>query len=136
MKTNLHAKTNGFTIAELILVVTVIGILAGIVIVGYGSWRDKSATSQVKSDLTNVAAAMENARTFGNQYPSYSTGTVFDGINTTKSVFTQTSGVTLTYASGSGTVYCINGQSTSRPAITYFVSSASGDKKPQAGSCS
>jgi prepilin-type N-terminal cleavage/methylation domain-containing protein len=136
MKTNLHAKTNGFTITELILVVTVIGILAGIVIVGYGAWRDKSATSQVKSDLTNVAAAMESARTFGNQYPSYSVGTTFDGTNTTKSVFTQTSGVALSYASGSGTTYCINGQSTVRSGITYFVSSASGDKKPQAGSCS
>ncbi|MES2630863.1 MAG: prepilin-type N-terminal cleavage/methylation domain-containing protein [Patescibacteria group bacterium] len=61
----------GFTIVELIIVIVVIGILAGIVIIAYGAWQSRLASDVVKSDLTNVVSAMENTRNFGDVgYPS------------------------------------------------------------------
>jgi len=73
---------NGFTIVELIVVISIIGILAAIVIVSYNGWNQKTTTAQLKSDLNGAAAAMENARTFENKYP-----------DTVPSTFAPSSGV-------------------------------------------
>lgn len=63
-------RRSGFTIIELIVVITVIAILAGVSIASYGSWRHRNAESAVKSDLHQAASAMETARTFSNNaYP-------------------------------------------------------------------
>ena len=63
-------RNRGFTMVEIVIVVVVIGILAGITIVSYGSWRKNIAEGQVKSDLSGVASAMEGARNFGSTYPT------------------------------------------------------------------
>jgi len=62
-------RFSGFTIVELVVVIAVIGILAGITVVGYGAWQAQTAQNAVKSDLTNLLGAMENARNFGSGYP-------------------------------------------------------------------
>ena len=61
---------SGFTIVELIVVIVVIGILAGIAIVSYGAWKTSANASQLKSDLNGVVAAMNSARSFNNTYPT------------------------------------------------------------------
>jgi Tfp pilus assembly protein PilE len=66
----IKAKKTGFTIVELVVIITVIGILVSIGVVGYGSWQKRAAINVVKTDLTNAAAAMENTRNFSNSYPS------------------------------------------------------------------
>ena len=62
--------TSGFTIVELIVVITVIGILATIGIVSYNGWQDSVTATQLKSDLQGAAAAMENYRNFHSGYPA------------------------------------------------------------------
>lgn len=89
--------TRGFTIVELVVVIVVIGILATISIVGYGGWKTRTITNQLKSDLNGVAAMMKNARNFGNGYPV-----------TVPSAFEPSSGVTLSgggWADGKG--FCV-----------------------------
>jgi len=88
---------SGFTLVEIMVTMIIIGILSGVSIVGYGSWKESTITAQLKSDLNGAVAAMDNARNFGNGYPT--------AIPTT---FKPSNGVTL---SGGGVLggkgYCI-----------------------------
>ena len=61
---------DGFTIVELIIVITIIGILVAISIISYGGAPRRSTESAMKSDLHNAADAMNLHRIFDNGYPS------------------------------------------------------------------
>ena len=123
MKMN-HNFSRAFTIIELAVVVVVIGILAGLTVLGYGKWQDSTAKKAVQSDLQIAAAAMENAKNFGNGYPA-----------SIPSTFTTSPNVVVTYYSGStSTSYCIDGTYPTRPTVSYFISSIEGPK-PLAGTC-
>jgi prepilin-type N-terminal cleavage/methylation domain-containing protein len=113
----------GFTIIELIVVIAVIAILATISIVGYGAWRNQTSATQVKNDLTNVASAMENARTFGSAYPTTIPTTVTASNNV----------VLVGGGSVDGKSYCVDGTTTLNSSIMYYVDSIS--KGPQQGTC-
>lgn len=52
-----QAKSNGFTIVELVIVIVVIGILAGIVAFTVPGYQKRSRDNQRKSDVTQIAAA-------------------------------------------------------------------------------
>lgn len=54
-KTHTHT---GFTIVELIIVITVIAILAGIALVAYPGYQMRTRDNERKSDLTQVATAL------------------------------------------------------------------------------
>jgi prepilin-type N-terminal cleavage/methylation domain-containing protein len=118
-------NNSAFTIVELIVVIAVIGILAGIVIVGYGSWRTSTTVTQVKNDLNTAAQAMENARIFNNGYPT-----------TLPSITKSSPHITLTLATSStATSYCIDGVSSDSPTNTYDIASATKNQGPLAGTC-
>lgn len=103
--------------------IIVIGILAAVTIIGYGAWRQNVAEAQVKSDLTNVGTAMEEARNTGNAYPT-----------SLPAGFSASDTVTLTYVSGDERNYCINGRTSVEASIKFYISSDT-DGKVQAGSC-
>jgi len=114
----------GFTIVELVVIIVVIGVLASIGVIGYGSWRQRVAVSEVSSDLNGAVSAMESARNFGGGYPG-----------TLPSSFTASPGVTLTFVSGDTTNFCIEATSKSVPSITYFVKTSDNIKEPRRGTC-
>jgi len=97
-KDNLNFKTliTGFTIIELVVVISVIGILASVAVLGYGNWRTSVSTAQIKSDLNGVVSVMESARTFNNAYPA-----------TIPSSFVPSNGTTVSGGSIDGKSYCI-----------------------------
>jgi len=116
---------SGFTIIEMVVVISVVGILATITVVGYGSWRHSAMTTSVKSDLNGVIAAMENARMFNNGYPT-----------TLPSTFTASENVSLSmYAGGTTTTYCVDGVSTEDATIAYYAYSETKDQGAQEGAC-
>lgn len=117
--------SHAFTVIELIVVITVLGILAGIVLVNMNGWKQRTETSQVQSDLRAAASAMEDARNANNGYPT-----------SLPSTFTASSGVTVTYTSGNAAGYCINATSTADPVIDYYIQSTGGAPAPQLGTCS
>lgn len=116
------AKNNGFTIVELITVIAVLAILISITVFMIGNWRQETAENEVKSDLTNLASAMENARNFGNGYPS-----------SLPSSFRESENVDVSLESSSLTAYCAEGTSTVETTVVYHISGNSAT--PVDGGC-
>ena len=63
-------KRYGFTIVELMVIIAVLGILAGISIVSYTSWRSSAIKTALASDLSSAAGAMKQELNFKNAYPA------------------------------------------------------------------
>jgi Tfp pilus assembly protein PilE len=117
-----------FTIIELIIVAVIITTLSAIVFVSYNSWRLTTAVTQLKSDLSGVASAMENYRTFNNIYPT--------SVSTISSTFASSSGVTLSGGSSDGGLtYCVNAVSLQFTNNYYHIDSTSGGNGAQPGVC-
>ncbi len=73
-------KRTGFTLVEVIIVITVITILAGISIVSYGSWRRHTAEKALQSDLVQAVSSLGAYVNFKDTYPPNLAGTGFAGV--------------------------------------------------------
>jgi prepilin-type N-terminal cleavage/methylation domain-containing protein len=63
-------KIPGFTIVELLIVIAVLAILAGIVIVAYNGVQEKAKNATRKADISNLQKIIENYRVFNGMYPA------------------------------------------------------------------
>ena len=115
-------QIRGFTLVELMIVIAVLAILAGISVVGYGAWRESVAKKEVQTDLQTVATAMLSARNFNDSYPT-----------SIPSNFSPSPNVQLTYITGSGTGYCVEAVSKTNSNVKYYISS--NGKTPVVGTC-
>jgi prepilin-type N-terminal cleavage/methylation domain-containing protein len=89
------APRRGFTIIELLVVIVVIGILAGIGIVTFGTTKKKAYAAAMKSDLRNLVAAEEAYFSDSSTYVTYG--------DTSKLAFRSSAGVSApTIAVGTG----------------------------------
>lgn len=109
----------GFTIAELIVVVTVIGILATIGYIAWGNWKQNIAINEAKSGLNQLSASMDDSRNFGGVYPS-TIPTSFDAVGG-RTTFTQGQTTFSLYTAGGGATYCGVAQSTAVGAVKYYL---------------
>lgn len=66
----LWARRNGFTIVELLVVITVVAILAGIVIVSYGGIQERARDSERDSHITQIKVALDRYYAENSTYPS------------------------------------------------------------------
>ena len=105
-----HTFHPAFTIVEIIVVITVIAILAGVTLVSYGAWRNSTTSAVVKSDLAQAASTMESARTFNNGYPL-----------AVPSTFTPSNDVQITVTSSDSKSFCLDGTSIGTPSIKYYI---------------
>jgi type IV pilus assembly protein PilE len=64
----------GFTIVELMIVVAIIGLLAGIGVPSYRDYVNKSKRAEAKAALTAAAARLERFYSVNNCYPSAACG--------------------------------------------------------------
>jgi general secretion pathway protein G len=73
MKHRQHAKhlskRSGFTLIEIILVVVIIGILAGIAVPRMGGKTEKAKLTQAKSNITALAMAIQEFEMMNGDYP-------------------------------------------------------------------
>ena len=114
----------GFTIVELIVVITVIGILSTVVALSYNGWQKSTIASQLKSDLRGAASAMESSRTFNNTYPA-----------SVPSSFHSSSDVTVSGGSSDGKLYCMEAVSSKDTTIHYYIDQSNGSQGAQLGTC-
>jgi general secretion pathway protein G len=61
----------GFTLIELMIVIVILGVLAGIVIFAVGGITDNGNVAACKSDVKTVAVAIEAFRAKHGNYPQY-----------------------------------------------------------------
>ena len=100
-------KITGFTIVELIVVIAVIGILAGISLVVYGGMRRNAVSTVLTTDLRNAATALENSNIKKGEYP-LSESAANDGMGISKSP-----GTIYTYVyTPEDNSYCLSAKST------------------------
>lgn len=62
----------GFTIVELLIVIVVIAILAGITVVAYNGIRARAIDSQSASEFNSIQKALENFYSINGRYPDNS----------------------------------------------------------------
>jgi len=72
--TTRHSKRpyNAFTLIELILVVGIIMVLAGLVLTTVGYARKKGALARAETEIAAMSAALENYKADNAVYPAYS----------------------------------------------------------------
>lgn len=119
-------KHKGFTIVELIIVIIVIAILASITVIGYGAWRERSAKTEVMSDLNNAALAMNNYRNFNtNGQPPSSLGATG---------FKASPNVDVSMPINISSQFCVQASSKIKTSVVYYINSTT-SKNPAIGSC-
>jgi general secretion pathway protein G len=64
------SRRSGFTLVEIILVVVIIGILAGIAIPRMGGRTEQAKISQAKSNITALGMAIQEYEMMNGEYPS------------------------------------------------------------------
>lgn len=117
MNVIIHRHSNGFTVVELAMIILVIGILVTVGTFGFGTWQRSIAGNTVKSDLTNVATAMENVKNFNNGYPT--------SLPTT---FRPSDNVVISLTVTSAGTFCINGYHLKQPSVRMSISSTEKNK--------
>lgn len=73
-------KNKGFTLVELIVVIAIIGILAGLTLTAFTGARKSARDGRRKADLEQVRSALEMCRADTGSYPA---GTLVSGNNIT-----------------------------------------------------
>lgn len=119
-----HDRATGFTLVEILVIVTVLMILASASYFFMGGWRERAAVTEVKNDLVGASTALENQRNFSTGYPS----------SLASSVFTPTATVELNYTRRGDGSYCLNGSSRVSSDVEWYIDSRT-NKQLTEGTC-
>ena len=123
---NSTCHRNGFTVVELLVVITIIVGLALITVFGIGSWRTRTANTEVKAALASATAALKDYKNFNDGYPTGSPPSL-------PTSFEAMPNATVTYLSGTTSTYCLRGTSTAITTVVWYVTQAS--TEPQVAAC-
>ena len=66
---NIHNIRKGFTLVELLIVITIIGILASLAAVGVNAVRRTAAQASIKTQMSEISAALETYKSNYSEYP-------------------------------------------------------------------
>ena len=83
MQKTKNKLVSGFTIIELLIVIAIIAILAGVVLVNFQGAQAKARDSQRLSDVRGLQAKLEEYYQANNGYPNTFTAATYPGIDPT-----------------------------------------------------
>lgn len=63
-----QTKTRGFTLVEVLIVVVIISLLAGLALSSYGNYVRKARRADAKADMLEIAQLLERNRTESNRF--------------------------------------------------------------------
>jgi prepilin-type N-terminal cleavage/methylation domain-containing protein len=125
ISTKINYKQPGFTIVELLIVIVVIGILAGITIIAYNGIQSRAHASQAQADSESVTKLLAISNVNNGSFPT-DLSTVNNG-----NPMSVADGTSYTYHPGSGnTSYCVTVTNTTS---SYMVTNTA--TTPVAGGC-
>ena len=117
---------DAFTIVELIVVISVIAVLAGISVVSYGAWQTSTRVTQVKNELNAAAGTMNANKNFSDTGYASDVTLIFDASDS----------VTISGGSSDGgKTFCLDGASTLDSGIEYYIASETVNDGPLEGTC-
>ncbi|HEY4499941.1 MAG TPA: prepilin-type N-terminal cleavage/methylation domain-containing protein [Candidatus Paceibacterota bacterium] len=79
-----HTSTKGFTLIEILIVVSIIGLLASVILVGLGGFRSRGRDTRRVADLKAIQNGLELYYSRNNQYPSNLSDLLSGGIGVNK----------------------------------------------------
>lgn len=94
MKRFKNLNRSGFTIVELLIVIVVIGILAGLVFVQFNNVQGRARDSERKADIRLIESKLAEYRADNSSYPA----ALSDLPDTPTDALTDPNGTTYTYA--------------------------------------
>ena len=112
-------RINGFTIVELIIVITVIGVLAATTFFILSGWRAETARTEVKNELQTIDSELTTYSSFNGEYPASLADLNFE----------PSGNVQLSYSyriQSDERFYCLNGASKAEPTVKYYSKSLGG----------
>jgi prepilin-type N-terminal cleavage/methylation domain-containing protein len=74
--TKVHARPNSFTLVELLTVIAIIAILAGLMLYAGSGVMREAARSRAHSEIAGLSASMESYKSDNGIYPTPANGTV------------------------------------------------------------
>ena len=114
---------DGFTIAELVIVVLVIGLLAGIAMPPFLARREKAWETAVQSDLRNAGLHVRAARDESADYAAANLAG-----------YTGSAGVTVAFGRG-GATFCLQAEHAGIPGATWAYDSGVGGLLGRGSTC-
>lgn len=105
-----------FTIIELVVVVTVIGILVAVISISYQAITSQARENDLKGEVIGAAMQIQDMKVANGVYPD------------TAPDFKKSTETTLSYSAGGG-VFCVSGSSSKVSGKTYYATSTGGVKE-------
>ena len=117
----MRRSKEAFTIVELAVIMTTMGILVLIGTFCFGSWRSYTADKEVKSGINQLQATMDNARNFADVYPATFPDDFTNDNETNVATTTKGTAEFTIITTSDGASYCGRVRSTKIPSIVYYV---------------
>ena len=98
----MKAGPDGFTILELLVVLTIIIVLAGLILATSGYVQNKGARSRTEVEIAAISAALENYKADHGAYPSNDDTRALDPVTTSPDSYRSASSFLYSQVTGDG----------------------------------
>lgn len=122
---------SGFTMVEILVVVAILAVLISVAVPSYLAQRKATYEVALKADLSAVAYAMEDAKSFTGKYPAVTAVTLKNTLDVTIKPESMLQFVTASAANGNKP--CVEGYHTGNPSEAWHISLK--DRKILPGYC-